>query len=131
VSVKVDVVRLEAFMAWLKVAVMVAPTATPVADAAGLTAVTVGAVGGGGMGVLEPPPHPVSPIAAAAAKKKNCLRRIRKTPSSGSKKIPRPNYSSRWKTRQPRTMPLERGTWIAGNLDSGEIFAAPIVNQFI
>jgi hypothetical protein len=45
VSVNVDVVIVEAFIGWLKVAVMGAVIATPVAALRGVTAVTVGGTG--------------------------------------------------------------------------------------
>jgi hypothetical protein len=69
VSVNVDAVRVDAFIAWLKVAVTVVLTATPVAAPRGVTAVTIGAAGGGCVVVPElPPPQPEITSAAIPTK---------------------------------------------------------------
>jgi hypothetical protein len=57
----------EEFNASLNVAVMVAPIATPVAALMGVTAVTVGGVGGGGVMLPEPEPPPPHPAVRTAA----------------------------------------------------------------
>ncbi len=62
-SVKVELLIVAAFIAWLKVAVTIEVTVTPVAPLAGVVAITVGAVGGGVVPVPEPelpPPHPAT-----------------------------------------------------------------------
>jgi hypothetical protein len=66
---------LEAFIARLKVAEMVALTATLVATGAGVTEVTVGAAGGG-MVVVPPPPPPHPEIPSATARKQAIRNRI-------------------------------------------------------
>jgi hypothetical protein len=77
--VKVEELIVAAFMAKLKVAVMAVFTATSVVPLAGVTAVTVGAVGGGG-GADVPeldPPHPETTSAADTSRQATPKRMMR------------------------------------------------------